>query len=455
MADPEVVDDPGASAPDLVHLEAQSLPEDRAAVDETAGPLYIPPTRMWEVSELREADYNPHFMTDEQLGQLDTSLSEFGLVEDLVVNTHPDRHGVVVGGHKRLRLAKAKGQRRLPGKCVFLTLERERELNARLNANHGQFDHRLMAEGGYTREELIAWGFPQQDLQAFDEAAAEMERAIHEARGWAGPDPDEVEIPEPPEVPKSEPGMIYQLGRHRLLVGDCRDTEAMLRLLAGHDVALLLTDPPYNVAYHGRTEEEMTIENDDMTPEEYIAFLRECFVSIDPFLSPGTPIYIWHASMKAREVQAAFEAVDWYRAQQLIWVKHRFVLGRSDYHWAHEPCFYGWKKGAAHRWYGGRDKRTVLEHPAPAANRDHPTMKPVALFRDLLENSTRPEEVAVDLFGGSGTLVLACEQTSRTALVIEKDPRYADVIRRRWFELTHPGEPGPWEDETPALAAGG
>lgn len=159
------------------------------------------------------------------------------------------------------------------------------------------------------------------------------------------------------------------------------------------------------------------------------------------------------AGMMSPEVLIAFRAAGWKTSQFLMWVKNRFSLGHYDYHWQHEPCLYGWKPGAAHRWYGGRDQATVLAYPAPSANREHPTMKPIALFEHLVRNSTREGGVVADFFGGSGTAVLAAELAGRTALVAEADPRYADVIRRRWYEATHPeAEPGAWREATPLIA---
>ena len=196
---------------------------------------------------------------------------------------------------------------------------------------------------------------------------------------------------------------------------------------------LLITDPPYNVDYEGGTDEALTIQNDNMTESEFISFLRSAFNNADKHMKSGASFYIWHASRTQKQFE---EAMTWTIRQQLIWNKNSIVLGRQDYQWKHEPCFYGWKEGAAHDWYSDRSQTTVMDFNKPQRNEEHPTMKPVELIAYQMNNSTRKGDVVLDLFGGSGTTLIAAEQLERTCCIMELDERYCDVIIKRWETLT-------------------
>lgn len=207
--------------------------------------------------------------------------------------------------------------------------------------------------------------------------------------------------------------------------------------MAGAPAALYLTDPPYNVPYTGgSTKERRAIANDSMPAASFEAFLTAAFTAADAHMSPGSAFYIWHASNALLEFVSACEEAGWPVRQTLIWVKNAFTLGRQDYQWCHEPCLYGWKPGAAHRWYGDRSKSTVLEFPKPQKSDIHPAMKPVALFEHLIENSTEPGDVVFDVFDGSGTTLFACERFGRVARAFELDPAYCDAIVERWERET-------------------
>lgn len=196
---------------------------------------------------------------------------------------------------------------------------------------------------------------------------------------------------------------------------------------------LLLTDPPYNVDYHGETEEVLTIQNDNMSNSDFEKFLYSAFINADAHMKKGAVFYIWHAS----KTQKLFEtSMPWEIRQQLIWSKNSMVLGRQDYQWRHEPCFYGWKEGAPHHWYSDRTQTTILDFNKPNKNGDHPTMKPVELIAYQMQNSTRKGDIVLDLFGGSGTTLIAAEQTGRVCRMLELDERYADVIIKRYENLT-------------------
>lgn len=196
---------------------------------------------------------------------------------------------------------------------------------------------------------------------------------------------------------------------------------------------LLITDPPYNVDYEGGTDDALTIQNDNMNESDFVAFLESAFKNADDHMKSGASFYIWHAS----RTQSQFEkAMKWTIRQQLIWNKNSIVLGRQDYQWKHEPCFYGWKDGASHNWYSDRSQTTVLEFNKPSRNGDHPTMKPVELFAYQISNSTKQGDTIFDPFGGSGTSLVAAEQLGRRCRMLELDERYADVIVKRFEDLT-------------------
>lgn len=201
-------------------------------------------------------------------------------------------------------------------------------------------------------------------------------------------------------------------------------------------IDLVITDPPYNVAIVGRTEEELTIKNDDVQDDEFIDFLRESFACMASVLKEGGAFYVWHASRTQKDFEIALNDNGLVVREQLIWNKNTLVLGRQDYQWKHEPCFYGWKDGASHNWYSDRRQTTVFDFDRPTRSREHPTMKPVELFDYQIKNSSKQGDAVLDSFGGSGTTMIACEQNGRNAFLMELDPYYCDVIIDRWEQLT-------------------
>ena len=198
---------------------------------------------------------------------------------------------------------------------------------------------------------------------------------------------------------------------------------------------MYLTDPPYNVAYEGKTEDKLTIQNDSMEDSAFYQFLVDSFVAADSVMNEGAAFYVWHADSEGYNFRGACRAVKWELRECLIWNKNTMVLGRQDYQWKHEPCLYGWKGGAAHNWYSDRKQTTVIDMNKPNRNAEHPTMKPVQLFAYLMENSSKPGDIVLDSFCGSGTTLIACEQMNRTARVLELDPKYCDVIVGRYINL--------------------
>jgi site-specific DNA-methyltransferase (adenine-specific) len=247
-------------------------------------------------------------------------------------------------------------------------------------------------------------------------------------------DPDDA--PAVQENPVTVPGDVWVMGKHRLLCGDSTSVDDLAKLTQGNLVDMWLTDPPYNVAYEGGTKEKLTIKNDSMGDDQFRQFLRDAYTAADTVMKPGAVFYIWHADSEGYNFRGAAKDAGWTVRQCLIWKKSSMVLGRQDYQWKHEPCLYGWKDGAGHLWAADRKQTTILEFDKPARNGEHPTMKPVALFEYQLLNNTKGGDIVLDSFGGSGTTLIAAEKNGRTAMIMELDPRYCDVIVKRWQEFT-------------------
>lgn len=375
-----------------------------------------------EITKRRLADIVPYAANAKkhdkrQINNVAESIKQYGFVQPIVI----DRDGVIVIGHCRAMAAKKLGMEEVPCVCVDdLTPEQVNALRLVDNkSNESDWDFDLLAD------EL-----PGLDLSAFD-------------FDWGLPEDttDEVTEDEAPEVDEeSEPitklGDIWQLGRHRLMCGDSTSVECVQKLMGGAQADLLLTDPPYGVDYTGKTKDALKIENDAKSDDEFIAFLQAAFEAANSVMKPGAVFYIWHADSKAYVFRMACQMTGWEVRQVLIWVKNAMVMGRQDYQWKHEPCLYGWKAGAGHLWASDRKQTTVLEFDRPTANKEHPTMKPVALFDYQIKNNTKGGDIVLDLFAGSGTTVAACEQNGRNAYVMEFDPKYCDVIVKRWKNLT-------------------
>ena len=226
-------------------------------------------------------------------------------------------------------------------------------------------------------------------------------------------------------------GDLFEIGEHRLLCGDSTQTDAFEKLMDGELADMVVTDPPYNVAYEGGTKEKLTIKNDSMSNDEFYKFLYDFYTALATAVKKGGAIYVWHASSEIINFAKAMVDAGWLLKQQLIWVKNTMVMGRQDYQWKHEPCLYGWLAGDSHKWYSDRKQTTVINFDKPQRNGEHPTMKPIGLFGYQIENSSKKGDIVIDAFGGSGTTMVACEQLKRKARVIEYDPKYCDVIVRR------------------------
>ena len=371
-----------------------------------------------KVSELIPYINNPR-NNDEAVDAVASSIKNFGFKVPIVV----DSNNEIINGHTRLKAAQKLGLETVPV-IVADDLTPEQVKAFRLADNKfGEIatwnDEMLAIELG----ELSEIDF---DMTEFGFEIEEEKEAIE----------DEYFDTTPPEEPTSKLGDIYQLGRHRLMVGDSTDCEQVKALMGEQQADLLLTDPPYNVAYQGKTEDALTIENDSKSAADFHLFLVDVFEAAKSVMKKGAAFYCWYASSEVVNFHTSIEETGFMVKQELIWNKNSMVLGRQDYQWKHEPCLYGWLEGASHSWYSGRNQTTVLNFDKPQRNGDHPTMKPVALFDYQMQNSSKQGDIVLDLFGGSGTTMIAAEQNGRNAYLMEFDPRYADVIIRRWEELT-------------------
>jgi ParB-like chromosome segregation protein Spo0J len=371
---------------------------------------------------------NPRRIRPERLEQLKRALAddpEMLLARPLLAL--PD--GTVIAGNQRLRAARELGWQTIPVITVELDRERARLWALRDNNPYGEWDEpalaELLAELGAGGVELALAGF----------ADRELERLL------AGIEPaaDPEEAPPLPGEPESELGRIYQLGPHRLACGDARDGELLGRLLGDEQPVVLWSDPPYGVDYVGKTKRALAIANDD---EAAAALLEAALRAADPLLAPAARFYL---AVPARRQGTAFrlalERLGWRHQQTLVWVKNALVLGRSDYHYQHEEILYGFRPGPGRpgrgphpgsRWYGDDAQSSVFFVDRPARSEAHPTMKPVALVAAMLANSSRRGDPVLDLFAGSGSTLIACEQLGRRCYAVELDPRYCDVIRRRY-----------------------
>lgn len=388
-----------------------------------------------KIDELIPAIYNPRkdlTINDAEYKKIKRSIETFGYVDPIIVN---ERTGVIVGGHQRLKVLKDLGYEEIEVSVVNLDEQQEKALNVALNKISGEWDFELLKD---LLEELDDGSFDL-ELTGFD-----MEEIEGLMTQYFDDDDADVEVTEDdfdldesmPEEPITKLGDVWKLGRHRLMCGDSTNIEHMKRLMGNEKADMLLTDPPYNVNYAGKTAEALKIKNDSMEDAEFRTFLKDAFSVADSVMREGAVFYIWHADLEGYNFRGACKDVGWKVRQCLIWNKNSMVMGKQDYHWKHEPCLYGWKDGAAHLWCNDRKQTTVLDFDRPTKNIEHPTMKPVKLFDYLIKNNTKPNDIVLDSFAGSGTTLIACEQNGRVARLMELDPKYCDVIIKRWEEFT-------------------
>lgn len=386
---------------------------------------------LWPVEKLRPYDRNPRTHSDAQVVEIAASIAEFGFNNPILV----DSSAGIIAGHGRLLAAQKLGLESVP--VVVLD-----HLDSGQKRAYVIADNKIAENAGWDddllAEELHALSEQDVDLRLLGFADEELS-ALLDRLALPGEGADEVEdppVPDLPEDPTTQEGDLWVLGPHRLLCGDSTRGEDVRQLLEGEPVDLVFTDPPYGVSYVGKTADSLTIQNDSQSPEEFRAFLDAVFVQMREALRPGGVFYVCAPAGPDETVfRNALQDVFQLR-QCLVWAKDVFVLGRQDYHWRHESILYGWKDGAAHFFVNDRTQDTVWDMPRPKASREHPTMKPVPLVARAIANSSRRGERVLDLFGGSGSTLLASEQLDRVARLMELDPRYCDVIVQRYEEAT-------------------
>lgn len=405
---------------------------------------------MLKVADLIEYKNNAKLHPQEQIDQIIESINQFGFNDPIAV----DENNIIIEGHGRLYALQEMGVDKVP--CIRLSHLTEEQKKAYILVHNKatmntDFDINLLSIEleNIMNIDMSDFGF---DFEIEDEEVVEDDYELEE---------EALE-----NEPKSKLGDIYQLGNHFLMCGDSTDFIQVKKLVGEAEIDLLVTDPPYNVAYEGKTEDALTIENDSMDDKKFRAFLVDAFSCADGVLKPGGAFYIWHADSEGYNFRGACRDVGWDVRQCLIWNKNQMVLGRQDYQWKHEPCLYGWKSGAGHYFVNNRSLVTVIEDKdnlkdltkgeliniileirndtpstiinevKPQRNGIHPTMKPVKLMERLIRNSSQKGENVLDLFNGGGATLIACEQNGRNYFGMELDPRYVDATIDRWEKFT-------------------
>lgn len=370
------------------------------------------------LKDLKPYENNPR-KNDDAVKYVAESIKEFGFKVPIVI----DKNNVIVAGHTRYKAAKKLKMSEVP--CIIADDLTDEQIKAFRLA-----DNKVAEKAEWDFDLLNA---ELDDIIDLDMELFGFEDALQDDAEEAVEDEFEVELP---AEPKSKLGDIYQLGNNRLMCGDSTVLEDVEKLMGGEQADMLLTDPPYNVNYEGKTKDKLKIKNDKMDNDNFRQFLTDAFSNADMVMKPGAVFYIWHADSEGYNFRGACFDAGWTVRQCLIWNKNSMVMGRQDYQWKHEPCLYGWKEGAGHLWASDRKQTTVINFDKPTRNDMHPTMKPIPLFDYQIKNNTKGGDVVLDLFGGSGTTIMACEQNGRRGYSMEYDPRYVDVIVDRWEKFT-------------------
>lgn len=378
------------------------------------------------ILKLKPSEYNPRKdlkPEDEEYKKIKNSILEFGYVSPIIINSDM----TVIGGHQRLKVLKELGYEQI--QCIIVNLDKNKEkaLNLALNKISGEWDdeklEQILAELKETDIDMNITGFSND----------EIDDILKEVLGSKEDDFDIEEALNEIEEPITKAGDIWLLGKNRLMCGDSTQKDDVMRLMNGQKADMLLTDPPYNVDYEGVAGK---IENDNMNETEFYNFLLDAFRNMNEIAKEGCTFYSFHADTEGLNFRRAFKEAGFKLAQCLVWVKNTFVMGRQDYQWKHEPILYGWKEGSAHYFVDDRSQSTVLEFDKPIRNAEHPTMKPIDLLVYLIKNSSKENDLIVDLFAGSGSSMIAAEETKRICYTMELDPKYCDVVVKRWETLT-------------------
>ena len=365
---------------------------------------------------------NARTHSPEQINKLRSSLREFGFINPVII----DRDYGVIAGHGRILAAKEEGIKDIP--CVFADHLTEAQKKAYIIA-----DNRMAMDAGWDEEllrveiealqaeafDLSLTGFDEKELADLFQEESEVEDDDFDVDG---------ELKEPAVT---QMGDVWTLGRHRLVCGDSTKEETYEVLMQGQKANLVLTDPPYNVNYEGAAGK---IKNDNMAGDKFYQFLLDAFTNMEKVMANDASIYVFHADTEGLNFRKAFADAGFYLSGCCIWMKPSLVLGRSPYQWQHEPCLYGWKKKGKHQWYADRKQTTIWSFEKTKKNTDHPTMKPIPLLAYPIKNSTMSNTLVLDPFGGSGSTLIACEQTDRSCFTIELDEKFCDVIVKRYIE---------------------
>lgn len=378
-----------------------------------------------ETKRLLPAEYNPRKDLkpgDPEYDKLKRSVEEFGYVEPIIWNRAT---GHVVGGHQRLKVLLDLGLDEV--ECVVIDMDQEREkaLNIALNKISGDWDKDklalLIADLQGSDFDVSLTGFSPAELDDLFKDA--LQEGIHD-------DDFDVEK-ELQNPPVTKQGDLWQLGPHRLVCGDSTKPETYDLLMAGKLANLVVTDPPYNVNYEGSAGK---IKNDHLADSAFYQFLLDAFTLTEKAMAKDASIYVFHADTEGLNFRKAFQEAGFYLSGTCIWKKQSLVLGRSPYQWQHEPILFGWKRTGKHAWYADRKQTTIWEFEKPRKNGDHPTMKPVPLLAYPILNSSLSNCLVLDPFGGSGSTLIACQQTERVCCTIELDEKFCDVIVKRYIE---------------------
>lgn len=375
-----------------------------------------------EVNDLIPYIRNARTHSESQIAQIAASIKEFGFLSPILIA----EDNTILAGHGRLAAARKLGLTKVP--CVKESHLTETQRRAYIIA-----DNKLSLNAGWD-EDILAIELSELqgadfdlDLLGFDES--ELASIFEDDKEVEDDDFDVEEELNKPCFSKA--GDIWTLGRHRLICGDSTKEETYKRLMDGKRANLVVTDPPYNVNYEGSAGK---IKNDNMNTDKFYNFLLDAFSNMEKVMADDASIYVFHADTEGLNFRKAFNDAGFYLSGCCIWKKPSLVLGRSPYQWQHEPCLYGWKKKGKHQWYSGRKETTIWEFEKPKKNAEHPTMKPIALLAYPITNSSMSNTLILDPFGGSGSTLIACEQTDRSCYTIELDEKFCDVIVKRYIE---------------------
>ena len=385
-------------------------------------------TEIKNITELLPAGYNPRKALkpgDKEYEKLKRSIQQFGYVEPVIWNK---RTGYVVGGHQRLTVMKDLGYTEVECVVVDLDTTHEKALNVALNKISGEWDETklqaLFQDLQMSNYDVSLTGFDEVEIEKLFQDV--VQAAVKE---------DSFDVDAELEKPVfTKTGDLWFLGEHRLICGDSTSPDVMDTLMADKKANLVVTDPPYNVEYVGKTKDKLTIQNDKMDNDNFYKFLLAAYQNMERAMADDASIYVFHADTEGLNFRKAFVDAGFYLSGCCIWEKPSMVLGRSPYQWHHEPCLYGWKKKGKHLWYADRKQTTIWKFDRPSRSKQHPTMKPIPLIAYPIINSSMSNCIVLDPFGGSGSTLLACEQTNRICRTIELDPKYCDVIVNRYIE---------------------